>query len=68
MRGDRGGVEVEDHPLRRRARPRALARAGARLTDRIELLLADREHHAPRRRDRGDIAEQRRLARQRLKV
>ena len=62
---DRGGVEVEDHPVRRgarRPRPRASGRPGR--ADPSELVLPDREHHPPRRRDRRHIPEQRRLARQ----
>jgi hypothetical protein len=59
---DRCRVEIEDHTLGSRARlPRPPASDRTRLSDQIKLCLSDREQHPPRRRDRRDITEQRRL-------
>jgi hypothetical protein len=62
MRGDRRRIKVEDHLRGRRPR-RPSTRSGlrARRAQAIELGLADRQQHSPRRRDRRHRPEQRRL-------
>ena len=66
---DRGRVEVEDHPLRRRARrPRPRTSRCPGRPDPCKLRLADRLHHPPRRRHRRDLAEQRLLTGQRRQI
>ena len=62
MRGDRRRIEVEDHFRGRCAgRPRARPCLCARRAHAIELGRADRQQRPPSRRDRRNVAEQRRL-------
>ena len=69
MGRDRRRVELEHHPLRCRPRlPSPLPGPRPRPAYEVELPLADREQHPPRSGDRGDLAEQRRLAGQRRQI
>jgi hypothetical protein len=69
MNADRRRVEIQDHPVRRRARvPRALAGERPGLTNPFKLALADLEQHPPGCRHRREPPEQRALARQHSEV
>jgi hypothetical protein len=69
MRGDRRRIEVEDHLGGGGAgAPRPRACLSTRRADALQLCLAERHHDPPRRRDRGDVAKQRRLRAERHQV
>jgi hypothetical protein len=66
---DRHAVEVQDHPLGRRTRPPCpLPRERPRRPDPLELTLADRQQHPPRRGNRCHLAEERALSAERGQV
>ena len=67
MRGDRRRVEVEYHLLGRRP-DRPCPRPGLRGAQPVQLCLAHRQKHPPRRRDRRHLPEQRRLGSERDQI
>jgi hypothetical protein len=69
MRGNRRRVEIEDDlPRCGAGRPRPRTGLSARRSQAVKLSFADRQQHSPRRRDRRDVPEQRRLGAQRDQI